>query len=93
MGQSKMLCALAFVASSVQLAAAIAVTEEPKGMMMTMIMPMWFWKGYEDELTWLFHGVTSTTGGQYCGGLILTFLLGFVLEAIMYLRNYIFIKA
>ena len=59
--------------------------------MMAMDMPMHFTKG--KSLTWLFHGVDSSTAGQYTGGLIVTLLMGIVLEGITYLRNYIYIKA
>ena len=62
---------------------------EPVGMMM-MMMPMYFWKG--NEMTWLFHGVDSSTAGQYAGGLIVVLLLGIVLEGLTYLRNYIYVK-
>lgn len=56
-----------------------------------MMMPMWFWKG--TDLTWLIHGVESKTGGQYAGGLVVTFILAVLLEGIVYVRNSTYAKA
>ena len=69
---------------------AMDVTQD-SGMSMMMMMPMYFWKG--NSLTWLFYNATSSNGTQYFGGLILVFLFGIALEAVYYLRNYIYIKA
>ena len=44
-------------------------------------------------MTWLIHGVDSTNSTQYAGGLIVTFLLAFGVEALMYLRNFTYIKS
>ena len=58
---------------------------------MNMMMYMSFWHG--NKLTWLIHGVDSTNGGQYTGGLIVSFLLAFSVEALVYLRNFTYIKS
>ena len=59
--------------------------------MMDMGMYMYFWTG--NQLTWLFYNAESTTGAQYFGGLICTFLVGVLIEALTYLRNYVYIKS
>mmetsp|Transcript_1045 Transcript_1045/g.1593 ORF Transcript_1045/g.1593 Transcript_1045/m.1593 type:complete len:155 (-) Transcript_1045:28-492(-) len=58
---------------------------------MSMMMPMSFWSG--TDLTWLINGWDSTNAGQYTGGLIVTFIVALVLESLVYLRNYTYIKA
>ena len=58
---------------------------------MMMMMPMYFWSG--NSLTWLIHGWDSTTGGSYFAGLLVSFILGFTIEALTYVRNYIYIKS
>ena len=58
---------------------------------MDMMMYMNFWHG--NQVTWLIHGVDSTNNTQYAGGLIITFLLAFAVEALMYLRNFTYIKS
>ena len=54
-------------------------------------MYMYFWTG--TQLTWLFYNAESTSGGQYFAGLLCTFLVGVLIEALTYLRNYVYIRS
>ena len=56
-----------------------------------MMMPMFFWKG--DNLYWLSRHIESTTAGEYAAGLIVTFLFGMVIEALIWMRNFIYLKS
>ena len=56
-----------------------------------MMMPMFFWKG--DNLYWLSRYIESTTPGEYAAGLIVTFLFGMVIEALIWMRNFIYLKS
>ena len=58
---------------------------------MDMTMYMHFWHG--KQLTWLIPGWDSSSSGQYAGGLIVCFVLGVLVEGLMYFRNYTYIKA
>ena len=58
---------------------------------MKMMMPMYFWKG--KELYWLSRHFESTTAGEYAAGLIVTFLAGLVIQALSWMRNYVYIKS
>ena len=58
---------------------------------MMMMMPMYFWSG--NSLTWLVNGWDSTTGGSYFAGLLVSFILGFTIEALTYFRNYMYTKS
>lgn len=58
---------------------------------MKMMMPMYFWSG--NDVTYLFKSLTSETASGYALGIIATFLLGFSLELISYLRKYVHMKA
>ena len=58
---------------------------------MMMMMPMYFWTG--NDVTFLFKNVESKSDGGYTWGLIVTFLLGFAIEFISYLRKYVHMKA
>ena len=71
------------------------MTDTGNGMQMDMkmMMPMSFWKGYDTELTWLVREWTTTTSGQYAGGLIVSFLLAVLLELLIYLRNLLYARA
>ena len=60
-------------------------------MNMDMMMPMYFWKG--EKLYWLSRHLQSTTAGEYAAGLIVTFLFGLVLQALNWMRNYVYIKS
>ena len=63
-----------------------------KGMVeMMMMMPMYFWTG--NDVTFLFKNIESKSDGDYTWGLICTFLLGFAIEFISYLRKYVHLKA
>lgn len=64
------------------------IVQESKAMMM---MPMYFWKG--TELTWLWYHLDSSTPGEYAGGLIVVFLVGVVIEAVTWMRNFVYIKS
>ena len=67
-------------------------TDSNDGMdMMMMMMPMYFWTG--TDLTWLINGWDSTTGGSYFAGLLVTFILGFTIEALTFCRNYLYVKS
>ena len=56
-----------------------------------MMMYMYFWSG--TNLNWLLYSVESTTGGGYFAGLLVTFLMGFAIEALTFCRNYVYIKS
>jgi len=60
-------------------------------MKMMMMMPMWFWTG--NDVYWLFKELHSTTNGEFAGGMIVTFIIGIGIEAITYLRNYVYIRS
>jgi len=66
------------------------IAQESNAMMM-MMMPMYFWKG--TELTWLWYHLDSKTSGEYAGGLIVVFLVGVVIEAVTWMRNFVYIKS
>ena len=56
-----------------------------------MMMPMYFWSG--NDVTYLFESIKSENGGGYIGGLVVTFILGFGIEFISYLRKYFHMRA
>ena len=56
-----------------------------------MMMPMWFSSG--NDIYWLFRELHSTTSGQFAGGMIVTFIIGVGIEALTYLRNYVYIRS
>ena len=58
---------------------------------MMMMMYMSFWKG--PKVTWLFKNLESETDGQYTLGLIVSILLGIILEAALAFRNGLQVKA
>ena len=73
------------------LVAAILV---PSTSAMKMMMPMYFWTGHEDaEFYWLSRHIETTGAGGYAAGLIVTFLLGLVLQALNWMRNFVYIKS
>ena len=63
----------------------------PRSNAMDMMMPMSFWKG--DDLYWLSRHIESTTAGEYAAGLIVTFLFGLVIEALIWMRNFVYLKS
>ena len=55
---------------------------------------MYFWTGYEDgEIYWLSRHIETTGAGGYAAGLIVMFLLGLVLQALNWMRNFVYIKS
>jgi hypothetical protein len=56
------------------------------GMMMMMMMYMYFWTG--TDVTWLFKSAESQNGLGYTLGLIITMLLGVLVEGIISFRNF-----
>ena len=61
---------------------------------MMMMMPMYFWTGWEEgELYWLSRHIETKSNGEYAAGLIVTFLLGLVLQALSWMRNFVYIKS
>ena len=61
---------------------------------MSMMMPMYFWSGWEEpEIYWLSRHIESTSAGEYAAGLIVTFLFGLVLQALNWMRNFVYIKS
>ena len=65
--------------------------EENDMLKMMMMMPMYFWTG--KDVTFLFKNIESKSDGDYTWGLICTFILGFAIEFISYLRKYVHMKA
>ena len=61
---------------------------------MDMMMPMYFWSGYDvNELYWLFKDIKTENSGDYACGLIVVFLFGVLIEGITYLRNFLYIRS
>ena len=58
---------------------------------MMMMMPMYFWNG--NDVTFLFKNIESKSDSDYIWGLIVTFILGFGIEFISYLRKYLHMSA
>ena len=58
---------------------------------MGMMMYMSFWKG--EKLYWLSRHYESDSAGEYAGGLVVTFLFGLVIEALIWMRNFVYIKS
>ena len=77
-----------------EVADSIALHSNGIGMDMDMMMPMHWWSGYEENtLYWLFKDVKSESSASYAAGLIIIFIFGILLEAITYLRNYVYIRS
>ena len=60
-------------------------------MPMPMMMPMHFWSG--NEVTYLFKDIRSDSSSTFFLGVALTFLLGFVIEFVSFLRKYVHMLA
>ena len=63
----------------------------PGARAMDMMMYMSFWKG--EELYWLSRHIESKTTGEYAAGLVVTFIFGLVIEALTWMRNFIYLKS
>ena len=61
------------------------------GMDMMMMMYMYFWTG--TDVTWLFKNAESKDGAGYFLGLLLTVLLGVLVEGIITFRNSYLVQA
>jgi copper transporter 1 len=59
--------------------------------MMCMVMNMFFWRG--TNVTVVFHHLKSTNPTQYAGLVVFTFALGFLIEALSFIRHHILSKA
>lgn len=70
---------------------ACLVLSIPGSQAMDMMMYMSFWKG--DQLYWLSRHFESNTDGEYATGLIVTFIFGLVIEALIWMRNFIYLKS
>ena len=72
----------------------VAASFVPSTKAMDMMMPMYFWTGWEDgEIYWLSRHLKTTSSGEYAAGLIVTFLLGLVIQCLSWMRNFIYIKS
>ena len=58
---------------------------------MMMMMPMYFWKG--NDLYWLSRYIETDSAGGYAAGLIVVFAFGIILEAVTWMRNFVYIKS
>lgn len=60
-------------------------------MMMCMMMNMFFWRG--TKVVVVFSNLESTNSSQFAGIVILTFTLGFLIEALSFIRHHILSEA